>query len=200
MTNSKPARPTRQRTESGTDSRRGSQQDRVNKYEFRPTQFGVRENTSVLKTHASRLVVDTVVRCSPRGLHIDNQLRLASRVSEPDNPIITMPQEAATGGKEEVVPKTFLGSCNAYCHEARRAPVTPEPLSRPTRRHSFSASNVAICWSSPAEASPEPMHSARGASKSGGVRLSELGASVIQNEAPIPKPTKPCTIGSGSPR
>jgi len=31
-------------------------------------------------------------------------------------------------------------------------------------------------------------------------RLSELAASVIQNEAPIPKPTKPCTIGSGSPR
>jgi excisionase family DNA binding protein len=31
-------------------------------------------------------------------------------------------------------------------------------------------------------------------------RLSELAASVVRNETSIPKPAKPCTIGSGSPR
>jgi len=31
-------------------------------------------------------------------------------------------------------------------------------------------------------------------------RLSELAVSVVRNETPIPKPAKPCTIGSGSPR
>jgi hypothetical protein len=31
-------------------------------------------------------------------------------------------------------------------------------------------------------------------------RLSELAVSVIRNETSIPKPAKPCTIGSGSPR
>jgi len=31
-------------------------------------------------------------------------------------------------------------------------------------------------------------------------RLSELAASVVRNETSIPKPPKPCTIGSGSPR
>jgi hypothetical protein len=31
-------------------------------------------------------------------------------------------------------------------------------------------------------------------------RLSELAGSVERNETPIPKPPKPCTIGSGSPR
>ena len=31
-------------------------------------------------------------------------------------------------------------------------------------------------------------------------RLSELAASVVRNETPIPKLPKPCTIGPGSPR
>src|SRR4029077_20908177 len=31
-------------------------------------------------------------------------------------------------------------------------------------------------------------------------RLSELAASIVRSETPIPKPPKPCTIGSGSPR
>lgn len=31
-------------------------------------------------------------------------------------------------------------------------------------------------------------------------RLSELAASIVRNETSIPKPSKPCTIGSGSPR
>jgi hypothetical protein len=31
-------------------------------------------------------------------------------------------------------------------------------------------------------------------------RLSELAASIVQNETSIPKLPKPCTIGSGSPR
>jgi hypothetical protein len=31
-------------------------------------------------------------------------------------------------------------------------------------------------------------------------RLSELAVSVVRNETSIPKPAKPCTIGSGSPR
>jgi hypothetical protein len=31
-------------------------------------------------------------------------------------------------------------------------------------------------------------------------RLSEVAASVVRNETPIPNRPKPCTIGSGSPR
>src|SRR5216684_8862064 len=33
-----------------------------------------------------------------------------------------------------------------------------------------------------------------------GGKLSELAVSVVRNETSIPKPAKPCTIGSGSPR
>jgi len=77
----------------------------------------------------------------------------------------TRPQEERRG----IVPKLFpllqrlslLKSRDKYrCHRSR--------LSRPTRRRSFYVSNVAICWSSPAEASREPMRSEQGASAKSG--------------------------------
>src|SRR5258708_32223730 len=71
--------------------------------------------------------------------------------------------------KREIVPKLFpllqqLSPPESLGKFSRH----PSRLSRPTRRRSFSASNVAICWSSRAEASPEPMRSAQEANAKSG--------------------------------
>ena len=69
-----------------------------------PKQFGVRENTASSRRHASRLVVDSLPSLSetlPRGSqHRHPTPVLALRASELDEPAITKPLDAATGGEE----------------------------------------------------------------------------------------------------
>ena len=107
---------------------------------------------------------------APRGSQHRQPARvMVSRASEPDDPIITMPLEAATGEKEEIVPKLLrlLQQLSLSTSRGERSSRRSR-LSRPTRRRSFSASSVAICWSLPAEASPEPMRSAQEANARSG--------------------------------
>ena len=72
---------------------------------FRPTQFGVRENTASSRQHASRLAVD-LLSSSPETLRRGSQLRqstpgLAFRAIEGSESVSSTPLDAATGGERE---------------------------------------------------------------------------------------------------
>jgi hypothetical protein len=174
----------------------------------RPTQFGVRENTASLRRHASRLTLDPVPSMSevlPRGLqHGQPTLVLASSASEPDKSVITMPPEAATGEErgESVCAETFSASTlDITAKESRQVPVTPEPFVSADEAAQFLCGKRRYLL----ELSGRGIGGAYALGTGGKrkiwvFRLSELAASVVRNETSIPKPSKRCTIGSGSPR
>jgi hypothetical protein len=172
----------------------------------RLTQFGVRKNTASSRRHASRLTVDSLPSMSealPRSLQHRQPTRvLASRASEPDKSIITMPLEAATGGERGDSAETFSVPATVItAKESRHVPVTPEQFVSADeaaqflcvkRRYLLELARRGIAGAYPLGTG--------GKRKIWVFRLSELAASVIRNETSIPKPPKPCTIGSGSPR
>jgi hypothetical protein len=97
-----------------------------------PTQFDMRENTASSRQHAPRLSADSSPSMSeslPRALrHRPPAPVSASRASEPDNSIITMPPEAATGGEWGNSAETFSAPATVItAKESRRMPVTSEP-------------------------------------------------------------------------
>ena len=172
----------------------------------RPTQFGVRENTASPRQHASRLAVDSLPPMSqalPKDLQ-DRDLTpaFASLANESDISIITMPLQAATEGETGSsagafsVPATVITAA-----ESRQVRVTPEPFVSSDqaaqflcvkRRYLLELARRGIAGAYPLGTG--------GKRKIWVFRLSELAASVVRNETSIPKPQKPCTIGSGSPR
>ncbi len=172
----------------------------------RPNQTCVRENTASSRRHASRFTVDLLPLTSdsaPRDLqHRQPTPVLASRASEPDNSIITMPLEAATGGEGGDSAETFSAPATVItAKELRQVPVTPEPFVSADeaaqflcvkRRYLLELARRGIAGAYPLGTG--------GKHKIWVFRLSELAASVVRNETSIPKPSKPCTIGSGSPR
>jgi hypothetical protein len=112
-----------------------------------------------------------------------------------------MPQEAATGGKRGGSAETILAPATLTAHEARRAPVTPEPFVSADEAAQFLCVKRRYLLELARRGIAGAYALGTGSKRKIWVfRLSELAASVIQNEAPIPKPTKPCAIGSGSPR
>ena len=174
----------------------------------RPTQFGVRENTASSRRHASRLILDplpSMTEALPRGLqHRQPTPVLASRASEPDKSVITMPLEADTGRErgESVCAETFSApTTDITAKDSRQAPVTPEPFVSADeaaqflcvkRRYLLELSRRGIAGACALGTG--------GKRKTWVFRLSELAASVVRNVTSIPKPSKRCTIGSGSPR
>ena len=172
----------------------------------RPTQFGARENTASSRRHASRLTVDSLPLMSyalPRSLQHRQPTRvLASHASEPDNPIITMPLEAATGGQRgesaEIIsaPATVITA-----NESRRAPVTPEPFVSADEAAQFLCIKRRYLLELARRGIAGAYALGTGSKRKIWVfRLSELAASIVRNETSVPNPPKPCTIGSGSPR
>jgi len=180
----------------------------VTNMKSRPTQFGVRENTASSRRHASGLTLDPVPSMSevlPRGLqHRQPTLVLASSASEPDKSVITMPLEAATGEErgESVCAETFSASTlDITAKESRQVPVTPEPFVSADEAAQF----LCVKRRYLLELSRRGIGGAYALGTGGKrkiwvFRLSELAASVVRNETSIPKPSKRCTIGSGSPR
>ena len=172
----------------------------------RLTQFGVRENTASSRRHASRLTVDSLPLMSdaaPRGLQHRQPTRvLASRASEPDNPIITMPLEAATGGKRGDSAETISASATVItANESRRAPVTPERFVSADEVAQFLCVKRHYLLELARRGIAGAYALGTGSKRKIWVfRLSELAASIVRNETSIPKLPKPCTIGSGSPR
>lgn len=99
----------------------------------RPTQFDVRENTTSSRQHAPRLTVDSLPSMSEilpgRLQHRQPTRLLTSRANEPDKSIITMPLEAATGGKSGDNAETFSSSLMVItARESRQVTVAPEPF------------------------------------------------------------------------
>jgi hypothetical protein len=172
----------------------------------RPTQFGVRENTASSRQHAPRPTVDSLPLMPyalPTGLQHRQPTRvLASRASEPDNPIITTPQEAATGGKRGESAQTISAPATVItANESRRAPVTPEPFVPADEAAQFLCVKRRYLLELARRGIAGAYALGTGSKRKIWVfRLSELAASVVRNEISIPKLSKPCTIGSGSPR
>jgi hypothetical protein len=172
----------------------------------RPTQFGVRENTASSRRHASRLAAHSLPSMSdaaPTGLQHRQPARvMVSRASEPDDPIITMPLEAATGEKRgdsaeaPSAPTTVI-----TVNESRRALVTPEPFVSADEAAQFLCVKRRYLLELARKGITGAYALGTGSKRKIWVfRLSELATSVVRNETSIPKPPKPCTIGSGSPR
>jgi hypothetical protein len=142
-----------------------------------PTQFGVRENTASSRRHASHLTVDSL-------------------------PSISMPLEAATGGERENSAETFSADATVItAKELRQVPLTLEPFVSADEAAQF----LCVKRRYLLELSRRGIAGAYALGTGGKrkvwvFRLSELAASVVRNETSIPKPPKPCTIGSGSPR
>jgi hypothetical protein len=172
----------------------------------RPTQFGARENTASPRQHAPRLAVDSLPPMSqalPRGLqhHLPTRV-LASRASEPDKSIITMPLEAATGGETGNSAGAFSApATDITAAESRQAPLTPEPFVSSDQAAQFLCVKRRYLLELARRGIAGAYSLGTGGKRKIWVfRLSELAASVVRNETSIPKPQKPCTIGSGSPR
>src|ERR1700688_899574 len=140
---------------------------------FRPTQFGVRENTASSRQHAPRLTVDSLPSMS-EALPRDLQYRyptpaFASPASESDMSIITMPLEAATGGERgdsaEPIPAP-TGVITAK--ESRRVLLTPEPFVSADEAAQFLCVKRRYLLELARRASPEHMRSAQGANAESG--------------------------------
>jgi hypothetical protein len=115
-----------------------------------------------------------------------------------------MPLEAATGEErgERVCGETFSAPTMVItAKESRQVPVTPEPFVSADEAAQF----LCVKRRYLLELSRRGIAGAYALGTGGKrkiwvFRLSELAASVVRNETSIPKPSKRCTIGSGSPR
>ncbi len=172
----------------------------------RSTQFGVRENTASSRRHASHPAVDSLPSMSeprPRGMQYRQPTPvLASRASERDESTASIPLDAARGGITGDGADAFCAPTTVSASiESRRVPVTPEPFVSSDEAAQF----LCVKRRYLLELSRRGIAGAYALGTGGKrkiwvFRLSELAASVVRNETSIPKPQKPCTIGSGSPR
>jgi len=173
---------------------------------FRPTQFGVRENTASSRQHAPRLTVDSLPSMSedlPRNLqHRHSTPAFASPASESDMSIITVPLEAATGGETGDSAETFSAPAAVItAKESRQVLLTPEPFVSADEAAQFLCVKRRYLLELARRGIAGAYALGTGGKRRIWVfRLSELAVSVVRNETSIPKPVKPCTIGSGSPR
>jgi hypothetical protein len=116
--------------------------------------------------------------------------------------IITMPLEAATGGERGDSAETFSAPTGVItAKESRRVLLTPEPfVSADEAAHFLCVKRRYLLELARRGIAGAYALNTGGKRKIWVFRLSELAASVVRNETSIPKPPKPCTIGSGSPR
>jgi hypothetical protein len=171
-----------------------------------PTQLDMREHTASSRRHASHPAVDSLPSMSerrPRGLQYRQPTPiLASRASEPDESIISMSLDAATGGVTGDSAGAFCAPATVITsRESRRVPVTPEPFVSADETAQFLCVKRRYLLELARRGIAGAYALGTGGKRKIWVfRLSELAASVVRNETSIPKPKKPCTIGSGSPR
>jgi len=139
----------------------------------------------------------------PRGLrqHLPTRV-LASRASERDKSIITRPLEAATGGETGDSAGVFSAPAAVItAAESRQVAVTPEPFVSADEAAQFLCVKRRYLLELARRGITGAYALGTGSKRKIWVfRLSELAASIVRSETPIPKPPKPCTIGSGSPR
>ena len=173
----------------------------------RPTQFGMRENTASSRRHASRLAVDSLPSKSAEAIPRSSQHRQPTpvwtyRASESDMSIITTPLEAATGGERGDSAGTFSAPPAVItAKESRQVLLTPEPFVSADEAAQFLCVKRRYLLELARKGIAGAYALGTGSKRKIWVfRLSELAVSVVRNETSIPKPAKPCTIRSGSPR
>jgi hypothetical protein len=172
----------------------------------RPTQFGARENTASSRRHASRLAVDSLSSKSeaiPRGSqHRQPTPVSTSRASESDLSIINMPLEPATGEETGGSAETISAPTAVItAKHSRQVLLTPEPFVSADEAAQFLCVKRRYLLELARRGIAGAYALGTGGKRKIWVfRLTELAVSVVRNETSIPKPAKPCTIGSGSPR
>jgi hypothetical protein len=172
----------------------------------RPTQFGVRENTASSRRHASRLAVDLLSSKSeaiPRGSQHRQPTPVSTyRASESDMSIINMPLESATGEERGGSAETISAPTAVItAKQSRQVLLTPEPFVSADEAAQFLCVKRRYLLELARRGIAGAYALGTGGKRKIWVfRLSELALSVVRNETSIPKPAKPCTIGSGSPR
>ena len=173
---------------------------------FRPTQFGVRENTASSRRHAPRLAVDSLPWKSeaiPRGSQ-HRQLTPGStyRAIESNMSLINMPLASATGEETGDSAETIsVPTAVITTKEPRQVLLTPEPFVSADEAAQFLCVKRRYLLELARRGIAGAYALGTGGKRRIWVfRLSELAVSVVRNETSIPKPAKPCTIGSGSPR
>jgi hypothetical protein len=172
----------------------------------RPTQFDLREHTASPRQHASRLAVDSLASKSEairRGSQPRQRTPVSThQASESDTSIITMPPEAATRGETGDSAETFSSpTAVIIAKESRQVLLTPEPFVSADEAAQFLCVKRRYLLELARRGIAGAYALGTGAKRKIWVfRLSELAVSVVRNETSIPKSTKPCTIGSGSPR
>jgi hypothetical protein len=116
--------------------------------------------------------------------------------------IITMPLEAATGGEKGDSAETFSAPTAVItAKESRQVLLTPEPFVSADEAAQFLCVKRRYLLELARRGIAGAYALGTGGKRKIWVfRLSELAVSVVRNETSIPKPAKPCTIGSGSPR
>ena len=172
----------------------------------RPTQFGARENTASSRRHASRPAVDSLSSKSeaiPRGSQHRQPTPVSTyRASESDMSIINLPLEPATGeetgGSAETI---FAPTAVVTAKHSRQVLPTPEPFVSADEAAQFLCVKRRYLLELARRGIAGAYALGTGGKRKIWVfRLSELAASAVQHKTSIPKPAKPCTIGSGSPR
>jgi len=113
-----------------------------------------------------------------------------------------MPLEGATGGKSGDSAEAISATPTVITvNESRRAPVTPEPFVSADEAAQFLCVKRRYLLELARRGITGAYAIGTGSKRKIWVfRISELAASIVGNETSIPKPPKPCTIGSGSPR
>jgi hypothetical protein len=113
-----------------------------------------------------------------------------------------MPLEAATGGKRGDSAESFsVPATTITAKESSQLPVTPEPFVSADEAAQFLCVRRRYLLELARRGIVGAYALGTGGKRRIWVfRLSELAASVVRNNTAIPKPPKPCTIGSGSPR
>jgi hypothetical protein len=113
-----------------------------------------------------------------------------------------MPLEAATGGEWGNSAETLSTPAKVFtAKESRRMPVTPEPFVSADEAAQFLCVKRRYLLELARRGIAGAYALGTGGKRKIWVfRLTELANSVVRNETSIPKPTNPCTIGSGSPR
>jgi hypothetical protein len=116
--------------------------------------------------------------------------------------IITMPSEAATGGEAGDSAETLSAPTAVITtKESRQVLRTPEPFVSADEAAQFLCVKRRYLLELARRGITGAYALGTGSKRKIWVfRLSELAVSVVRNESSIPKPAKPCTIESGSPR
>jgi hypothetical protein len=166
----------------------------------------MRENTASSRRHASRLAVDSLPSMSnvlPKDLqHRPPTPLAASRTREMDKSFIAIPLEAATGGERGDSAEVFSAPAIVIsAKQSRQMPVMLEPFVSADEAAQFLCVRRRYLLELARRGIAGAYALGTGGKRKTWVfRLSELSSSVERNEPTIPRPPKPCTIRSGSPR